>query len=389
MRNAKQFETRNDEADDGIVEFRVDRRARLRPGRLTREGFLVVDGFAARPGVYSYRNPDGSTRRELVEPATLLRTDTLKGKPITLRHPKGRKVTPQNAGDVMAGSVSDVTIDDPTGMMRVELTIIRADAIKAVQNGTVELSPGYGVRLDSTPGVHEKYGAYDARQIERVYNHLAICDTARGGSSLRIRTDAAVEYDEREDSMKLSLAMLALLGLLNVRADSIDEDDPDKAFDKASKNLKTITDKSDGYKARADAADADKPDADAVELERIAYFNDRTKLVGLADHFNVDSFDELGNADLAQKVALAAYPEADKDGSPAYFAALVTTAEKTIKTRNDEADPFGVFGTGFKAKSKDGNRNDADDDTRNDAKYSSPTAAYLKNISENAAGARR
>ena len=191
---------------------------------------MIADGFAARPGVYTYRNPDGSTRRELVEPVTLLRSDTLRGKPVTLHHPAGQRVTPDNAGEVMTGSVSGVDIDEPTGMMRVELTVVRADAIAAIQAGTVELSPGYSVTLDNTPGTHATYGDYDAVQVARSYNHLAICDTARGGSRMRIRTDAAVELDDlfKDDkTMKLSPALLLLLTALDVRADSIDEDDFD------------------------------------------------------------------------------------------------------------------------------------------------------------------
>lgn len=384
------LEQRCDDSSDLHELMRIDRASpttKLRPMRKTPEGFLIAEGFAARPGVLRYRNPDGSVRRELVTLETLKQSfEPLKGKPVTLRHPAGKKVTPENAQRTIVGTVNETRIDDASGMLVVEVTIYAESAIKAVEAGSIELSPGYGVRLDSTPGADPDFGEYDARQVFRVYNHLAICDIAhggpgaRGGSGLRLRTDAAIEINDDDGDQPMNPLLLALLAGLAINADQIDPDKPEGAYKKGLDNLNKIKSDRDTFKGRADAADADKPTAEQIEKGHLDYFKTRSGLVELAGAYNIDSIDDVGNAELAKKIALTAYPDADKDGSSDYYAALVTTAKSAVKTRADSKNPLDAFGTGFKPKKGDG------DETRTDADdYVPPTVAYLDSIKKNRA----
>jgi len=69
-----------------------------------------------------------------------------------------------------------------------------ASAVTAIQTGTRELSPGYSVDLDTTPGSWSGQ-KYDAIQVKRRYNHLALVDRARGGRQARLdslRADGAL-----------------------------------------------------------------------------------------------------------------------------------------------------------------------------------------------------
>lgn len=380
-----EWHSRTDEADpEELTEFRVDRRARLRPLRITREGFHVVDGFAARPGVLKYRRK-GVIVRELVLPEMLRQSSpSLQGKPITLKHPKGDKVTPQNVSETVAGSISDVEIDEPTGMIRTELTIMRADAIRAAKTGTVELSLGYGTRIDRTSGVHPEYGPYDQIQAVRVYNHLALCDNARGGSQLRIRTDAAIELPEETPHkgrpMIISPLLIALFATLGVRTDSIDPENPDPQLREANATAGKLVEEKDSLKGRVDAFEGAERTDEQVEADHLAYFNERIPLVTLAGHYNLDSIDAMPNEELRKAVAIEATPTADKDGSDAYYKALVTVAAERLDSADaaDKANPYERFGTGFGEKPKGQERVDSEPSRP----PKSATRSYLDSIKD-------
>lgn len=182
---------RVDYADDG-----------LRKATRTPEGYLLVDTYLARPGVYEYRNQDGSITRELITEEELHRADslaTLGGKPVTLEHPP-EDVTADNWEKYSVGEIPPDIIVTADGRVKVQYFIKRVDAIEAVDKGKREASPGYSCIIDPTPGQHPKYGRYDAIQKDRKYNHGAITDAARGGPQIHMRTDSAYQVVEREDA---------------------------------------------------------------------------------------------------------------------------------------------------------------------------------------------
>ena len=299
---------RTDEgAPEPSPEIRHDRGELLSAKRLD-DGTLLVEGYAARPGVYVYRNADGSERRELVPRSTLIDfARTLGRNPVTLHHPDrtdGRKVTPDNYSKLSVGDVDgDVVIEDD-GYVRVKLAVRRRDAIDAVEgDGTTELSPGYAVQLDETPGVDDEFGAYDAVQVKRWGNHLALVDNARGGSGCHIRVDGDPRAS-RDDhppgpsgrpttGAPMLTALVALLARhgMSVRTDSEEaaladldtglaalkqDRDNDKAA--ADTAAATLTADRDAEKKRADDAEAKVTELegelqardDAAELDRLA-----------------------------------------------------------------------------------------------------------------------
>lgn len=194
--------------------YRTDDRGSLRSPKMTPQGFLRVDGHAARVGIYRYRNDDGSPRFELRPREEVHNADSLASydsASVTLEHPVDGEVTADNVRRHEVGTVSGEARADGDYVATV-MVVKDAKAIKAVRSGKQELSPGYRIDLDETPGFDARYattdnpkGRYDAVQRNIRVNHLAIVDRARGGSTTRMRMDAADEV--RLDSGKLTTAV--------------------------------------------------------------------------------------------------------------------------------------------------------------------------------------
>ncbi len=194
-------------------------RAELLTATKTPEGYLLVEGFAARPGILRYRDAKRASgwRRELVRADALHAPDSLASlarKPVTLAHPP-EFVGPDNVDAYGVGDVDgEITIAD-NGFVRVRAAIRRRDAIEAAAAGSVQLSCGYEVDVVEESGTDAVFGEYDAVQSNRRYNHLAIVDVARGGDALRIRLDAGDAFDEDpptpEVPVKLHPAVVALI----------------------------------------------------------------------------------------------------------------------------------------------------------------------------------
>uniref|UniRef100_A0A6M3J6R9 DUF2213 domain-containing protein n=1 Tax=viral metagenome TaxID=1070528 RepID=A0A6M3J6R9_9ZZZZ len=174
--------------------LRLDAVGSLGRAERTPAGGLRVPAVVAREGVLTY--PWG---REYVPPATLEASlAQLNGLPVTLTHPSERRVDSQNWRRTSAGHAGeDARMDGDT--QGVTLYVQRDDAVAAVEKGTHrQLSMGYDTDLDPTPGVSPSGERYDAVQIARTYNHIALVRQARGGSSLAIRLDDAGDavFDE-------------------------------------------------------------------------------------------------------------------------------------------------------------------------------------------------
>ena len=172
----------------------------LQAPRRTATGGWRVDGHASNTGILTYRNPDGSTRRELRLPDDVFHQDSLsgfEGAPITEDHPpqmvdlatlphvrKGTVLSARKDGDHVAVSF---TVEDP-------------ELIKKMQAGLKrQLSVGYNVDLDPTPGEHPKYGRYDAIQRKIAVNHLAVLSAGRAGPTACVRMDSAYQCDDAAD----------------------------------------------------------------------------------------------------------------------------------------------------------------------------------------------
>ena len=182
-------------------DYRIDKGGRI-TSKIDENGYLRIDGVVAHVGILEYMEEDGSIIREFVpeetlfEPASL---ESLAGAPVTLQHPP-EMVTPSNYKQYSQGSVNGMPKRDGDNLVA-SMLVIGNEALHAVEyEGVSELSPGYSVDLDETPG-EWKGQKYDLVQRNRRYNHQAIVDAARGGSICSLRFDGANVPNNEDNSM--------------------------------------------------------------------------------------------------------------------------------------------------------------------------------------------
>lgn len=154
---------------------------------LTDEGYLVDHPIVTSVGIFVYHNPDGSERRELRLPEEVFAEKSLasyKGKPIIVTHDAGY-VDTDNVKEESIGTILSEGYRDGDDV-RAEIIIHDTDSLKKYKMR--ELSCGYNLRLDETPGVWEGQ-PYDAIQRDIEINHLALVDKARAGEQARLNID--------------------------------------------------------------------------------------------------------------------------------------------------------------------------------------------------------
>ena len=153
----------------------------------TAEGYLVDRPILTSTGIFEYTNPDGSVRRELRLPDEVFKSESLKsykGKPIIITHRAGL-ITKDNVHDNAVGTILSEGYRSGNDV-RAEIIIHDTDEMKSA--GLKELSLGYNLDLDETPGVWEGQ-PYDAIQRNIVINHLALVLEARAGDQARLNID--------------------------------------------------------------------------------------------------------------------------------------------------------------------------------------------------------
>lgn len=151
-------------------------------------GWLRASAALTRTGVFSYRNEDGSVRRELRPPQEVFRADLMPlyaGLPLTVGHPDVfLDVLTTRAHQV--GSISSPRRE--ADKLVADLLITDLPAIEQVQRGVRQISVGYEAELDPTPGVWMGQ-PYDAVQRRITPNHIAIVASGRAGPECAIRLD--------------------------------------------------------------------------------------------------------------------------------------------------------------------------------------------------------
>jgi hypothetical protein len=156
----------------------------------TPAGFLRVDGHPTKAGIFIYRNPDGSMRREFRPPEEVFHTDsmrTLQLAPVTDDHPPAN-LTAENAAEYQRGAVGESVHQDGE-LMRAPMLVTDKKLISKMERGKVALSCGYTCDVDDQPG-EWRGQKYDAVQKNIRYNHLAVVDRGRAGADARVRMDA-------------------------------------------------------------------------------------------------------------------------------------------------------------------------------------------------------
>lgn len=156
----------------------------------TGEGYLVDHPIVTSCGIFEYMQPDGGVRRELRLPENVFDDDSLasyEGKPIIITHEAGR-IDKDNVEDEQIGTILSCGYQDGDDV-RAKIVIHNTDALRC---GLRELSLGYNLSLDETPGVWNGQ-PYDAIQKDIRINHLALVANARAGEQARLNIDGKDE----------------------------------------------------------------------------------------------------------------------------------------------------------------------------------------------------
>lgn len=125
--------------------------------------------------------------------------------PVTLDHPAGGVVTDSTRAALTKGAVEAPRASVREGVVMARLVVVSADAIKAIQEGTSQLSCGYAFSLDMTPGKNVRGEAYDGIQRNIRGNHVALVDAARCGAICRIGDSHNTERSQTMDLRKVSV----------------------------------------------------------------------------------------------------------------------------------------------------------------------------------------
>lgn len=154
----------------------------------TPEGFLMDRPIVTSTGIFEYHNNDGSLRRELRLPDEVFDRDSLnsyKGKPVVITHDAGL-ITKDNVAENQIGTILSEGKRDGDDV-RADIVIHDTDAMKDCK--FKELSLGYNLDLDETPGIWNGQ-RYDAIQRNIRINHLALVREARAGEQARLNLDS-------------------------------------------------------------------------------------------------------------------------------------------------------------------------------------------------------
>lgn len=193
---------------------------RLDSSKVTRlpNGNVRVPAVVTRSGVFGYMRADGSMVYEWRPPEEVLKAESLQSlrdATVTDRHPK-EMVSPENSDRLSIGYASgEPRKDDATHGAAIDIVVSRKDAIPRVGKDLCEVSCGYGLRIDTTPGVvpagyPDAGKRYDAVQRDIIYNHVALGPVGWGrqGSSVSLRLDSSdneIVEIERDVRMKLKI----------------------------------------------------------------------------------------------------------------------------------------------------------------------------------------
>lgn len=205
-------------------------------------GYLIIkDNPIAKAGVFDYLLSEVFSQvKEEDRIVKVCRTfadldkkkELFKGKPIKHDHFwVGKEGETQTADGAIYG---DVRADEP--YLKADLIIYNAELIEKIENGeVVELSPAYEA------DIIDKGGSYNGENFEyeqklKAVNHLAVVETGRSGSDLKI-------YDKKGEVMdkKLKIKDSLIKKLLATFKDADVEVDTEKNEDSISEVIEKIS----------------------------------------------------------------------------------------------------------------------------------------------------
>jgi uncharacterized protein len=296
---------------------------------VTPEGYLRAWASIARTGIQLYTDADGSVRREYRPETEVASPDSLAsfaGKAITSEHPPVL-LDADNTKDYQVGfSGTEVVYDN--GFVKAVMTITDQDTIERIMQGDArEVSAGYRVNYDPTPGVTDSGEHYDGIQKEILGNHIAVVRRGRAGPQVKLHLDrqdaadpslipnnedpsmtAKVNFDGAEFEVSESVA----LAITKEREDAkMSYEDMKKKYDammsEASKMKEEMDAMEKELKGKMDAAEG-RADALAEQVEEL------NAELAAAKEINLDSMVEerVALIEKAKPVLDAAYDFAGK-----------------------------------------------------------------------------
>jgi len=305
----------------------------------TPQGFLIIPAFTARTGIQSYRTADGSTLKEFrpeSEVFSEVSMSSLRTAAVTDGHPT-EMVTPENAEELIVGHTDGMIVKEKDGdelFLKTNLIITHKKAIDAIRAGKAELSNGYNVDLDFTPGEHNGQ-KFDAVQKNIVNNHIAIVWKGRAGkkASLRLDEKDAILLENEIKPKKESFTMkLTIDGkefdvndelgnavknqMTNLSKSKTDYDDVVTNLNKEIETLKTsetsLTAKVDSLTSdlkKKQAPKMDKAEVAKKVKETILVRNNASKIL---DAETIAKLDEMSNLEIKKAVIKADSPNVEE-----------------------------------------------------------------------------
>ena len=353
----------------------------------TDEGYLRVWCRAARTGTQLYRRADGSQVREYRPPEEVSNPDSLSTfgmKPTTWGHPPVLLDAANTKQFQIGYSGSQVRYND--GFVEVALVVTDQDAIDRIKRkDATEVSAGYKVDFDPTPGITPEGEEYAGVQRNIRVNHIAIVPRGRAGPEVRLlldRMDAAdavainptlapssgsalqpsspaspVMATVKLDGLEIDLPAEAATAVQSfardmerqLKAVTTERDDLASRVDSLQNDLESIFNEKEAAEGRADAleervtelesGDASTARIDTTELDQLVMSRLAT-LQHLAPAFAEDfKFDGIDD----EALYVAAYQnltgeEAPEDAEPAYIAGIVDGILSHYDAEDDEED---------------------------------------------------
>ena len=337
----------------------------------TDEGFIRDSPIVGRTGILVYRNADGTERREYRPPEEAFAADSLAslmGKPITIGHKAF--VTAGNAAKVApVGSVLSAGRQDGNA--------IRADiVIYNLDTDARELSCGYSLNLDETPGITPEGEHYDAIQRNIVYNHVALVPRGRAGIARLNMDGSQIIDDERNENDMAEMTKIRLdSGIEYECAPEVKVE-----IEKMRKDSAEAQKEQDKLQAKFDALEAElkkeqegrKADAEAHKANFDEAVKARVELLKVAEAHKVANADSMTDTEIKTAVIKAVRGDAiNLDGKSAdYIEAAFDMAKADIKQHED----------GMAEQRKATQTHDDEGAQENNDAADDPEAAYQKLI---------
>lgn len=242
-------------------------------------GWMRVDAYLTRTGVFTYMQPDGTQRREYRPPDEVFKADSLKSfeaVPFTNDHPPVT-LDATNTKQYQVGHLVGAPKQDGD-KMRATILVTDAGTIGDMEVGKLQISNGYLCDLEERSGTSPDGERFDAIQRNIVGNHVALVNLGRAGPEVRARLDAADGVMLPSTTQPIA-EQSAEEPMVKIKIDGVEVEVSETAAQilekqRAAHEAAVAAAKTDAEKAaaRADSAAADlaKAKADAAEAPKKA-----------------------------------------------------------------------------------------------------------------------